>query len=52
MWKRRTEMRRNQVERTIREIKENKYKMSTREANDNHDQEQMERTKSNGKYWN
>jgi hypothetical protein len=30
MWQMRTKMRRNQVERTIREIKENKYKMGTR----------------------
>lgn len=43
-------MRRNQVERTIREIKENKYKMGIRKADDDHDYEQMERTKRNGKY--
>jgi len=34
MWKRRNKMRRNEVERTIREIKENKYKMGTRKAVD------------------
>jgi len=45
-------MRRNQVKRAIREINENKYKMGTRKADDSHDHEQMERTKSNGKYWN
>jgi hypothetical protein len=31
-------MRKNQVERTIREIKKNKYKMGTRKADDDHEQ--------------
>jgi len=42
-------MRINKVERTIREIKENRYKTGTRKADDDHEHEQMERTKSNGK---
>jgi len=45
-------MRRNEVERMIRGIKENKYKMGTRKADDDHDHEQMEMTNANGKYWN
>lgn len=47
-------MRRNEVEKTIRDIKENKYKMGTRQADDDHghDHEQMESRNVNGKYWN
>jgi len=38
MWQIRIKMRRNQVERMIREIKQNKYKMGTRKADDDHEQ--------------